>query len=52
MRIIREDELLTAIVDQMGYPEDGEFPVEWFLQEVDRVEVGMDCVRVIRTNEK
>ena len=34
----------------MGYPEDEEFPVEWFLQEVERVEVGMENVRVIRAN--
>ncbi len=32
----------------MGYPEDGEFPVEWFLKEVDRVKVGEDAVRVLR----
>ena len=48
MRTIREDDLLAAIRDQMGYPEDGEFPVEWFLKEVDRVEVGEDTVRVLR----
>ena len=48
MRTIREDELLAAISDQMGYPEDREFPVEWFLKEVARVEIGMEAVTVIR----
>ena len=50
MRTIREDELLEAITDQMGYPEYREFPVEWFLKEVDRVEVGMESVKVIPTD--
>lgn len=50
MRTIREDDLLAAIADQMGYPEDGEFPVEWFLKEVDRVEVGEDSVKVLRAD--
>ena len=48
MRTLREDDLLSAITDQMGYPEEAEFPIEWFLKEVDRVEVGMDAVTVIR----
>jgi hypothetical protein len=48
MRTIREDELLNQIADQMGYPEDVDFPVEWFLKEVARVEVGMEVVTVIR----
>ena len=30
----------------MGYPEDGEFPIEWFLEEVDRVEVSQESVKV------
>jgi hypothetical protein len=50
MRTIREDELLAAISDQMGYPEDREFPVEWFLEEVARVEIGMESVKVIPTD--
>ena len=45
MRTLREDDLLTTIVDQMGYPEEEEFPIEWFLKEVDRVEVGMDVLK-------
>ena len=32
MRTLREDDLLTTIVDQMGYPEEEEFPIEWFLK--------------------
>ena len=47
MRTLREDDLLATIVDQMGYPEEEEFPIEWFLKEVDRVEVGIDAVTVI-----
>ena len=50
MRTIREDELLNQIADQMGYPEDVDFPTEWFLKEVARVEVGMESVRVIPTD--
>ena len=29
----------------MDYPEEEEFPIEWILKEVDRVEVGMDVLK-------
>ena len=45
MRIIKEDALLAEIADQMGWDE---FDEERFLEEVERVDVGMDEITVTR----
>ena len=46
MRIISETKLLEQISIQMGYPEDSEFPVDWFLKDAKHVEVGHEGVIV------
>ena len=40
-----EQYCLISLGVGMGYPEEAEFPIEWFLKEVDRVEVGMDVIK-------
>ena len=45
MRIIKEDALLKQIAGQMGWDE---FAEERFLEEVERVDVGMDEITVTR----
>lgn len=39
---------IHLLISTDGDPEYREFPVEWFLKEVDRVEVGMETVTVVR----
>ena len=39
---------IYLLISTDGDPEYREFPVEWFLKEVDRVEVGMETVTVVR----
>ncbi|MBQ6482448.1 MAG: hypothetical protein IJI45_15170 [Anaerolineaceae bacterium] len=39
---------ISILISTDGDPEYREFPVEWFLKEVDRVEVGMETVTVAR----
>lgn len=46
MRNVKEDELLAEIMEEMGY--EGEFSMEQFLKETERVEVCLDKLRVIR----
>ena len=49
MRIVKEEELLEEIADQMGWEE---FSEERFLNEVERVDVGMEEIRVTRRMAK
>lgn len=45
MRIVKEEELLAEIADQMGWDE---FSEERFLNEVERVDVNKEAIRVVR----
>ena len=47
MRNITEEELLAAICAQMGLPDAGDFPVDRFRREIERVEVMENGVWVI-----
>ena len=49
MRIIKEDALLAEIANQMGWTK---FDEEWFPEMVERVDVGMDEIRVARRSVK